>query len=179
VCTHTDHIHPIPIDVFVWLVLLPIQRAEVVVSRRSRYMIFQRLVLAEVVATSGKVAGIPGRRSMNGTCPLSSLQNLNHSPLSLEPVTIIISLKIPRFFRPRKSHSRCSASHSWDRCGDETAKTRKSESNLPHDGAELSPRDKIQSETEWKTNQKQVAEGRNILSQARDQQHQGAVDIRI
>jgi hypothetical protein len=33
VCTHTDRIHPIPIDVFVRLVLSPIRQAEAVVSR--------------------------------------------------------------------------------------------------------------------------------------------------
>jgi hypothetical protein len=42
VCTHTDRIHPIPIDVFVRLVLSPIRRAEAVISRRSRYLILHK-----------------------------------------------------------------------------------------------------------------------------------------
>jgi hypothetical protein len=42
VCTHTDRIHPIPIDVVVRLVLSPIRRAEAVVSRRPRYLILYK-----------------------------------------------------------------------------------------------------------------------------------------
>jgi hypothetical protein len=42
VCTHTDHTHPILIDVSVRLVLPPIRRAEVVVNCRSRYLILHK-----------------------------------------------------------------------------------------------------------------------------------------
>jgi hypothetical protein len=42
VCTHTDRMHPIPIDVFVRLVLSLIRRAEAVVSRRSPSMILHK-----------------------------------------------------------------------------------------------------------------------------------------
>jgi hypothetical protein len=42
VCTHTDRIHPIPINIFVRLVLSRVRRAEAVVSRRSWYLILHK-----------------------------------------------------------------------------------------------------------------------------------------
>jgi hypothetical protein len=42
VCTHTDGIHPIPIDVFGRFVLSPIRRVKAVVSRQSRYLILHK-----------------------------------------------------------------------------------------------------------------------------------------
>jgi hypothetical protein len=42
VCTHTDCIHRIPIDIFSRLVLSPIRGAEAVVSRRSWYLILHK-----------------------------------------------------------------------------------------------------------------------------------------